>query len=522
MLPLLRDIVDPCDIGMDMQQATVDDCFKLQAFPTCSTAKMRNTIVSLVYAMQQAHALVTDPCAGLDLISPSNTQYSSLASGERDVITRSPAMIAVVYNPSQVQMAVQCANQQGLNVVPRSGGHSYLNLSSQNGQMVIDMADMKAVVINQTAGTANVQVGARLGNIYTTIWNNGNWQFNGGTCPSVGIGGFIAGGGYGMTSRKYGLGIDRVKSFNIVIASGTVLSCSATSNSDLFWAVLGGGSGSFGVVTDYTLRLFKEPTNTVFRYEFSTADRAAVIESWMRTYPTVDNRLTCHLDINKWSVVLYGQFLGSMTDFNNVITATGIKNGRNIVSTTVTDQCNGLQTKVFVWANGWQNCLDTSAMNVPARSSNKEYGKFKSDYSSVTFSSSLISNILSRIDTSAGSTWMQLAPMKGQIAAHATNATPFYHRATRFSIQYYRSMSYQEAREPNGAGSTAWSWIRGLETAMKPSVTGGRYQNYPDLDLGSEFGVAYYGLDNFNRLKTIKKARDPGNKFQNEQSIPVV
>ena len=478
-------------------------------------------LISIIYSAQLMQAAVIDPCANLNLISPANTQYNALRSGEIDVITRTPAMIALVSTPGQVANAVKCANQKGLKIVPRSGGHSYENFSSQNGQMVIDMAAMNSVTVNQEAGTAVVNVGARLGNFYTTIWNNGNWQFNGGTCPSVGIGGFIAGGGYGMTSRKYGMAIDRVSSFRIVLAGGAAVSCSATLYPNIYWAVLGGGSGSFGVVTDYTLRLFKEPTNTMFRLEFNTADRAAVIASWMRTFPTVDKRLTCHLDVNKWSAVLYGQFLGSMTDFNNVIAATGIKNGRNLVSNIVTDRCNGLQSKVFVWGDGYRNCQDTSSFNVPVRNSNKEYGKFKSDYGAAPFSSALISDILRRIDTSGGSTWMQFAPMGGQIAARGPTATPFFHRNAQFSIQYYRSMSSQEAREPNGAGSSAWSWIRGLEAAIKPSVTGGHYQNYPDLDLGANFGVGYYGADNFNRLKTIKRNADPSNKFKNEQSIPL-
>ncbi len=64
-------------------------------------------------------------------------------------------------------------------------------------------------------------------------------------------------------------------------------------------------------------------------------------------------------------------------------------------------------------------------------------------------------------------------------------------------------------------------WISKFEQILKPFVNGKKYQNYPDLDIGPDYGNAYFGAENFNRLKQIKKKYDPQNVLRNEQSIPV-
>ena len=70
-----------------------------------------------------------------------------------------------------------------------------------------------------------------------------------GFCSSVAEAGFVLGGGYGLQSRMYGLGLDNVLSFRVVLADGRRINSSATEHVDLFWALRGAGSGSFGVVT---------------------------------------------------------------------------------------------------------------------------------------------------------------------------------------------------------------------------------------------------------------------------------
>ena len=71
-----------------------------------------------------------------------------------------------------------------------------------------------------------------------------------GRCPTVGVGGFLLGGGFGFNSRKIGAASDNLLSTEVVTADGEVRTASATSEPDLFWACRGGGGGNFGIHTE--------------------------------------------------------------------------------------------------------------------------------------------------------------------------------------------------------------------------------------------------------------------------------
>lgn len=78
-----------------------------------------------------------------------------------------------------------------------------------------------------------------------------------GSCPHVGIAGFSLGGGWGALSAGRGLGVDNVLSYRVALADGRVVEAARDGpHADLFWALLGGGHGSFGVVTGLTYRVF--------------------------------------------------------------------------------------------------------------------------------------------------------------------------------------------------------------------------------------------------------------------------
>ncbi|OWZ12484.1 Glucooligosaccharide oxidase, partial [Phytophthora megakarya] len=162
-----------------------------------------------------------------------STLYADYATGPKARIDRKPLGVYFATSEDDVVRAVKCCVSNGLAPVPRSGGHSYEVLSSMDGSLVIDIADMVDVNLvseNKEEGSAiaTVQGGARLAWIYTELDRLGQYNFNAGTCPSVGIGGHISGGGYGMVSRHYGLAADQTTEMRVVLYNGTVVTASPT------------------------------------------------------------------------------------------------------------------------------------------------------------------------------------------------------------------------------------------------------------------------------------------------------
>src|SRR5581483_8629332 len=133
-----------------------------------------------------------------------------------------------------------------------------------DNSVVIDISYMNSVYIDPVAQTADVGGGIRHGPLYIELDQKG-FTIVSVTCPTVGLSGAIASGGFGIHSRKYGVTGDLVLEAEVVTANGSVLIANNISYPDLFWALRGGGGGKYGIVTRWKLQLIpKWKTITVF------------------------------------------------------------------------------------------------------------------------------------------------------------------------------------------------------------------------------------------------------------------
>ncbi|GMF40531.1 unnamed protein product [Phytophthora lilii] len=276
------------------------------------------------------------------------------ATGPKARIDRKPLGVYFAKTEEDVVRAVTCSVSSGLAPVPRSGGHSYEVLSSMDGSLVIDMADMVDVNLvseNKEEGSAlaTVQAGARLAWVYTELDRLGGYNFNAGTCPSVGIGGHISGGGYGMVSRHYGLAADQTTEMRVVLYNGTVVTASPTENADLYWAQRGGGAGSFGIVTLFTIKVYKMPELSVFNAQFNATVRGEVLRSWMDYFPTADSKLTTQLVVDGQVARITGQYLGPKSELDEILEESGLFKHGGLKSQERRDNCSQLATKASCW-----------------------------------------------------------------------------------------------------------------------------------------------------------------------------
>ncbi len=181
--------------------------------------------------------------------------------------TSAPSAYAVAAeNVSDIAAAVAFAHQHHLRLVVKGAGHDYLGRSSAPGSLLVWTHRMRSIAIDDAfvpagcpgteAGVpaVSVQAGARWGEVYEAVAVKHGRYVQGGGCTSVGAaGGFLQGGGFGSFSKKFGTGAANALEMEVVTADGRIVIANRCQHSDLFWALRGGGGGTFGVVSRVTL-----------------------------------------------------------------------------------------------------------------------------------------------------------------------------------------------------------------------------------------------------------------------------
>ena len=212
----------------------------------------------------EAHALLADPFYLRDQAGLTQS------SGWVDCWRSAPSAYAVhARDAADVRAAVRFAVQHRLRLVVRGAGHSYLGGSNAPDSLLVWMRDMEAITLHDAfvpqgsaaAPVAAVSVGAGCvwGHVYDAVTTQGGRYVQGGGCTSVGVAGLVQGGGFGSYSKNYGLAAASLLEAEIVTADGAVRIVNDTQEPDLFWALKGGGGGTFGVVTRLTLRTHDLP-----------------------------------------------------------------------------------------------------------------------------------------------------------------------------------------------------------------------------------------------------------------------
>ena len=164
-----------------------------------------------------------------------------------------PRLIARCSNAGDVARAIEFGRAQSLEIAVRAGGHDVLGASVCEDGMVIDVSQMKAIVIDAGRRTARVESGARSSELNAATSPYGLAAILG--CnPAVGVAGLTLGGGLGWFLGRFGAACDNLVGADVVDAHGTLRHASAETHADLFWALRGGG-GNFGVVTALEYRL---------------------------------------------------------------------------------------------------------------------------------------------------------------------------------------------------------------------------------------------------------------------------
>jgi hypothetical protein len=137
----------------------------------------------------------------------------------------------------------------------RSGGHAaFSGASSADGGVTVTFEKMKQITLSEDKKIATIEPGNLWYDIYTDLQDH-NLAVVGGRVSAIGVGGLTTGGGISYFANQYGWACDNVASFEVVTASGLIVTASPSSFPDLFWALRGGGN-NFGIVTKFNLETF--------------------------------------------------------------------------------------------------------------------------------------------------------------------------------------------------------------------------------------------------------------------------
>ncbi|MGW3037807.1 FAD-binding oxidoreductase [Streptomyces sp. NPDC001178] len=193
-----------------------------------------------------------------ELIGPEDSGYEQARTVYNAMIDRRPALVARCADADAVARVIGFARAHDLPLAVRGGGHHGAGLGTVDGGVVADLSLMKDIQVDPVARTVRVGGGCVWGEVDRAT-NPHGLATPSGIVSTTGVGGLTLGGGLGHLTRKCGLTIDNVLAADIVLADGRQVRASADENTDLFWAIRGGG-GNFGVVTSFLFRLHEVGT----------------------------------------------------------------------------------------------------------------------------------------------------------------------------------------------------------------------------------------------------------------------
>jgi len=193
-------------------------------------------------------------------------------SGWLDAWTPAPSAYAVAArNSADVAAAVNFARENNLRLVVKGAGHSYLGTSNAPDSLLVWTRAMNKVTLhdafvgkgcegrNSPVPAVSAEAGAMWIDLYHAVTTEAGRYVQGGGCTTVGVAGLVQSGGFGSFSKGFGTAAAGLLEAEVVTADGKVRIANACTNPDLFWALKGGGGGSFGVITRLTLRTYELP-----------------------------------------------------------------------------------------------------------------------------------------------------------------------------------------------------------------------------------------------------------------------
>lgn len=439
---------------------------------------------------------------------------------------------------SQVQTIVGEAKKRGIRITIKNGGHSYAGASTAEKGISLDLCRMNNVKLDTDSKIMTLQGGALWGNAYKEFVNKKLDQYviNGGRCPTVGVSGFILGGGLSPFTRSFGMGCDTLKEITIVTANGEKVTVKESGNGDpkkdmLFWALCGAGGGNFGVVVEMKLQVQKLRCDKVVagRYTWWPSKCVDKMENFMETmrkfyttaWPnqlTIDSSWLCDLSQSNIGVRFLVYHNGDKAEFEKLIkeNITDEDLSKPLIKRSLEEPSSLFlhETLVAQWS-------EETEKSFPQNPSYMIYSSFvfKNDSDDVRAITDIIRENMAifkeRFSEERGLLQVTWIHAGGEAASKEPSATAYpwrdcvYH--TYIMLQWFEKFLEQDM----------WDFLNDFKKELRPYSINGQaaFINFPDGKLASDVHEqAYYG-ENRHALQQAKKIWDMDDFFHWNQGV---
>ena len=421
------------------------------------------------------------------------------------MIDRRPGLVVRCLGASDVINAVKLARDEKLLVAVRSGGHNIAGNAVCDGGLLIDLSLMKSVHVDPASATARVQPGATLADFDKEAQAFG-LATPLGINSTTGVAGLTLGGGFGWTTRKFGLTVDNLISADVVTADAKLIRASSKEHDDLFWALRGGG-GNFGVVTSFEFKLHPlgpEVLSGLVVHPFEKA--AELLPEFRRIANEAPDELTIWVVMRKAPPLpfLPTEWHGKEVLIFAACYSGDIKEGEKAVKPL---RALGKPIADVISPHpftGWQAAFDP-LLTPGARNYWKSH-----DFTDL--SDPAIKAILEAVRSlPSPECEVFIAHVGGAMARVPANATAWPNRNAHFIMNAHTRW------RDKAQDKACIAWARQLFDATAPYASGSVYINFMPDDENDRVEKAYG--PNYRRLTEIKRRYDPDNLFRVNQNI---
>lgn len=440
-----------------------------------------------------------------ELITADNPFFDNYRSIWNAGIDRKPGVIVRCQETADIAAALRFARAHDALLSVRAGGHNHAGFAVCEGGVMLDLRPMKNLHVDSEKRIADAQPGLTFAE-YDTVTQRSGLASTGAIVSMVGLPGYTLGGGIGWLHRKTGLGCDNLLAAEVVTANGEILRASPQENSDLFWAIRGGG-GNFGIVSRLHFRLhpvkqvmaglifhpledFPKIAKFIQDYGREAPDELCV---WLMTRKAPPSPLLPKKMHGRPVVIVAVCYAGPESAGEKIVKP--LRQFGKPLKDLIKERTYGEWQKALdgAWGDGFHN-------------------EWMGHYLQ-SLSPDAVETMLHHVDKiSSPFSDVKLAHMGGAVSRVGELDTAFGSRNAEYALVI--QTRWKEA----AASDYHLQWTKEFHQAMRPFSTGKVYVNFVANEGAGRVKDAYNDSA-FQRLQSIKAKYDPANFFRMNQNI---